>query len=177
MTKRPNPIDRYARHLPPGRLEWIGLRPGRRQEIQVVSSALAVADRGLVGDHRTDKTPGSARQVTLISTEFIEQIAHFTSCKLIEPSLLRRNLVVSGINLNALRHQRFGIGDALFEARALCHPCSRMEEALGPGGVAAMLGHGGLCLSILRGGKLHLGDAVSVMAEGDTPDLFGTEAT
>jgi len=78
----------------------------------------------------------------------------------IDPAILRRNLVVSGINLTALRHQRFQIGDALFEATALCHPCSRMEKALGKHGVAAMLGHGGLCAKIIRGGKITVGDDV-----------------
>ncbi len=111
------------------------------------------------------KTPGSARQVTLISEEFIAQIAHFTACGSIDPALLRRNLVVSGINLNALRHQRFQIGDALFEATALCHPCSRMETALGKGGVAAMIGHGGLCARILSTGTIHIGDQLVVHPE------------
>ena len=111
------------------------------------------------------KTPGSARQVTLISQEFIQQIEHFTGIGSIDPALLRRNLVVAGINLNALRHQRFKIGEALFEATALCHPCSRMETALGKGGVAAMIGHGGLCARILRTGTIRVGDQLVVLQE------------
>jgi MOSC domain-containing protein YiiM len=118
------------------------------------------------------KTPGSARQVTLISEEFIGQIAHFTGHGHIDPGVLRRNLVVRGINLNALRHQRFQIGDALFEATALCHPCSRMETALGKGGVAAMLGHGGLCARILKTGVIRVGDQVEVRPEGENLQLF-----
>ena len=81
--------------------------------------------------------------------------------------------MVSDINLNALRHQRFTIGDTLFEAGALCHPCSRMESALGKGGVAAMLGHGGLCCRILRSGRIAVGDTVVVDAPGQNLDLFG----
>ena len=108
------------------------------------------------------KTPGSARQVTLISEEFIQQITHFTGLDNIDPVLLRRNLVVRGINLNALRHQRFQIGEAVFEATALCHPCSRMETALGKGGVAAMIGHGGLCARVLSTGTISVGDLVEV---------------
>ena len=170
--KRSNPLDRFARQLPPGRLEWIGLRPARREAMQVVSEANAIAGHGLEGDHRSSKTPGSGRQVTLISREFIEQTAHFLGRDAIDPALLRRNLVVSGINLHALRYQRFRIGEALLEAGALCHPCSRMESALGKGGVAAMLGHGGLCCTILTGGRLRVGDAVRVDGEGQTGDLF-----
>jgi MOSC domain-containing protein YiiM len=118
------------------------------------------------------KTPGSARQVTLISEEFMQQIAHFTGLSTIDPVLLRRNLVVSGINLNALRHQRFQIGDAVFEATALCHPCSRMEAALGKGGVAAMIGHGGLCAKILSTGYITVGDRLEVRPKDENLELF-----
>jgi len=175
MKKRSNPLDRFARDLSPGVLEWIGLRHERRGQLVEVNQVVAIEGAGLEGDHRTAKANGSARQVTIISREFIEQIMHFTGIAELHPGLLRRNLVVSGINLNALRHQRFEIGDALFEAGALCHPCSRMETALGKGGVAAMIGHGGLCCKILRGGTIALGDTVSVRHGGDNLDLFDTE--
>lgn len=172
MAKRPNPLDRFAREIRPGRLEWIGVRPGRRAPMQMLQRARAVSGRGLEGDHRVGKSPGSGRQVTLISRELIGQTAHFLGIDEISPDLLRRNLVVSGINLHALRHQRFRIGDVLFEASALCHPCSRMQEALGEGGVAAMLGHGGLCCRILSDGDMAVGDEVRVEAPGESRDLF-----
>ena len=172
MTKRSNPLDKIARNLSPGTLTWIGLRSERRGEVIPVERARAVTAQGLEGDHRMDKTPGSARQVTLISEEFMQQIAHFTGLSTIDPVLLRRNLVVSGINLNALRHQRFQIGEAVFEATALCHPCSRMEAALGKGGVAAMIGHGGLCARILNTGYITVGDRLEVRPKGENLELF-----
>lgn len=172
MTKRTNPLDRFARDISPGTLEWIGLRPQPRGPMIETQQVSAIARKGLEGDHRVEKSPGSGRQVTLISTEFIRQIAYFLGREDIDPALLRRNLVVSGINLNALRHQRFAIGDARFEAAALCHPCSRMETALGKGGVAAMLGHGGLCCRVLQSGTITSGDKVLVHAPGQNLDLF-----
>ncbi len=154
---------RYAEALPAGKLVWIGLRPARKQPLQVVSSCQAIANLGLEGDHRVHKTPGSGRQVTLISAEFIHSIAGYLKQPQIDPALLRRNLVVQGINLNALRYQRFRIGEAVFEANAQCHPCARMEEALGLGGVSAMLGYGGLCCKVIESGNLTLGDTVEVI--------------
>lgn len=151
-------FSRYIKDLKPGRLEWIGVRPGRKQELLVVDGVEALAGLGLEGDHRCSKTPGSARQVTIISSEFIRLIEIYTGIERIDPILLRRNLVVSGVNLNALRHQRFKIGTAVFEATALCHPCVRMNQALGEGGAAAMLGFGGLCARILESGALRVGD-------------------
>ena len=167
-TKRSNPLDRYAQDLSEGQVIWIGVRPKRREPLLSVDKVNAVAGLGLEGDHRMTKSPGSGRQITLISQEFIDQIAYFTGHSTIEPAVLRRNLVVSGINLNGLRRQRFKIGEALFEATQLCHPCARMEQALGRGGVAAMMGHGGLCAKILEDGVICVGDTVKVMMPDDS---------
>ena len=162
MANSRNLFLRHLKNLPPGKLQWIGIRPQRREAMQALQQVTAIADLGLEGDHRCLKTPGSGRQVTIISREYIQQIEHFSGHNQIPPELLRRNLVVEGVNLSALRHQHFRIGGAVFEATALCHPCSRMEEALGPGGVAAMLGHGGVCAKILESGQLTLGDQVQL---------------
>lgn len=160
MNSQAKLLDKLCADLPIGRLEWIGLRSERRGEVVVVESAQAVIDLGLVGDHRMKKTPGSARQVTLISREYIQQICQHTDHSEIDPRLLRRNLVISGMNMNLLRYQRLQIGEIILETNALCHPCSRMDEALGRGGAAAMFGYGGLCAKIIQGGRLAVGDDV-----------------
>ncbi|WP_246624552.1 MOSC domain-containing protein [Oceanobacter mangrovi] len=97
--------------------------------------------------------------------EHIDVVAKLLQRDQIDPALLRRNLVVSGINLQALRHQQIQIGEAIFELTAQCHPCNRMEEALGPGGTAAMLMHGGLCAKVIQSGEIRVGDAVVPMLE------------
>lgn len=163
-------ISRFLDNLTPGRLNWIGLRPERRAPMVAVEHTLAVADRGLQGDRRIVGSKGSARQVSLISEEFIQSIAMNLGQEVISPAQLRRNLVVSGINLNALRHQYFQIGEAVFQATALCHPCSRMETTLGPGGLVAMLGYGGLCAKIIESGKIRCGDAVVYLPPGTYQD-------
>ncbi|MFK7974751.1 MAG: MOSC domain-containing protein [Halioglobus sp.] len=165
MTSQQRLIGRYIKDLGQGRLSWIGLRTERKGHIDVVNTTMAVEGLGLEGDHRMLKTPGSARQVSIISAEFITQIEHYSGHPSIDPGALRRNLVLEGINLNAMRYQRFQIGDAVFEATALCHPCTRMDQAVGKGTVAAMLGHGGLCARVLKSGRVTVGDAVKVLQE------------
>ena len=132
MTKRRNPLDRYALDLAPGELTWIGVRPKRREPLQSVPSTTAVATLGLEGDHRMGKTPGSGRQVSIISEEFIAQAAHFLGRDAIDPGLLRRNLVVKGVNLNALRRQRFRIGSAVFPFAKL-NDCKKLNIMARPG--------------------------------------------
>lgn len=157
-------LEKLRREVAPGKLEWIGLRTERRGDIHVVERANALLGVGLEGDHRCLKSPGSARQVTIISREYIHQIERQLGMGFIDPALLRRNLVISGMNLNLLRFQRLQIGDAIFETSALCDPCSRMDEALGKGAAAAMFGYGGLCAKIIQGGSLAVGDSVTRLA-------------
>ncbi len=164
MNSQARLLDKLCANLAPGKLEWIGLRSERRGEVVVVDQAEAVVGLGLVGDHRMKKTPGSARQVTLISSEYIQQICQHTGHESIDPRLLRRNLVISGMNMNLLRYQRLQIGEVILETNALCHPCSRMDEALGAGGTAAMFGYGGLCAKVIQGGLMRLGDPVIRLA-------------
>lgn len=156
-------FERYADTVPTGTVEWIGVRPARFEAPQVLDSVEAEAGRGLHGDHRMAKTPGSGRQVTIISREFIQQIEASVG-RAIDPSELRRNIVVSGVNLNALRYQRVQIGEAIVEVGALCDPCERMEKTLGPGGFVSMMGYGGYCCKIVQSGRIDVGSAVQLLA-------------
>lgn len=143
-----------------GRLDWIGLRPARRVPLLGVNHVEVLADHGLVGDHRAKK-PGSKRQVTLIQAEHLAAVAMLLGRDAVDPALTRRNLVVSGINLLALRDTRFDIGGVVFEGAGLCEPCSRMEEVLGAGGYNAMRGHGGIIARVITGGVISIGDPVA----------------
>ena len=155
-------LGRLMANLPrPGRVEWIGLRPRRDVPMRVVDEVLAVAGKGLVGDRYAGGSGN--RGITLIQAEHLPAIAALSGHAQVSPALLRRNLVVSGLPLVALKGRRFRVGEVLLEGVADCDPCSRMEAALGPGGYNAMRGHGGLCARILEGGTLRIGDGVLVL--------------
>ena len=142
-----------------GRLEWIGLRPARRAEINVVQQAELVTDYGIRGDRSVEKV-GGKRQVTLIQAEHLSAIAACAGLDEVTPEMLRRNLLISGINLLALKDRTFRVGEALLQYTGLCAPCSYMEEVLGAGGYNAMRGHGGITAKILKGETISLGDPV-----------------
>lgn len=147
-----------------GRVLWIGIRPGRREPVVGVAAVWVSAYSGLIGDHhlaRSDK-----RQVTLLQFEHLSAVGSFLG-RSIDASVLRRNLVVEGINLLALKGRKVRIGEAVLEVTGHCHPCSRMEEALGRGGFTAMRGHGGVTAKVVAGGMVQLGDKITVLSEGD----------
>ena len=147
-----------------GRLEAVYLRPARRQPVQAVEGARALAGLGLEGDRASAARPGGKRQVTLIQAEHLPLVAALLQREAIVPSLLRRNLAVSGINVLALRTARFRVGEVELEGTGPCEPCHRMEDALGRGGYNALRGHGGITARILRSGTLRRGDAVEFLA-------------
>ena len=144
-----------------GRLEWIGLRSTRLGEIAIVEEAVLVAERGLQGDHTVTGRAGTKRQVTLIQHEHLIAVAGMLHRDRVPPELTRRNLVVSGINLLALKGKQFRVGESLLEFSGPCEPCSRMEANLGPGGFNAMRGHGGITAKVIEGETIRLGDEVS----------------
>ncbi|MRS65264.1 MOSC domain-containing protein [Larkinella terrae] len=145
-----------------GRLEWIGIRPVRNEPLEIVAQVAVSEKEGLVGDHYSGRSGN--RHVTLIQAEHLPAVAAMTGRETVDPVLLRRNLIVSGLNLLALKDHQIQIGDAvILEITGLCHPCTRMEINLGPGGYNAMRGHGGLTARVIRGGTIRLGDAVTVL--------------
>lgn len=145
-----------ARHAQPGRLVWIGLRPERLAAVRSVDR-VEVAEDGPTGDHGR---PGK-RAVTLIQSEHLPVIAALVGAGRIDPATLRRNLLISCLNLASLRGRRIGVGKVVLRITGPCAPCSRMEAALGPGGYNAMRGHGGWCAEVVTPGVIAVGDVVS----------------
>lgn len=143
----------------PGKVEWLGLRPARDIPIVTPTQVVAVIGKGLQGDRFVGGSQGK-RQVTLIQAEHLAAIAALLGRESVPPDLLRRNIVVSGINLLALKTTPFLVGEVLLEMTGLCHPCSKMETALGRGGYNAMRSHGGITTKVLHGGVISLGDPV-----------------
>ena len=167
-----SPLQVLLNTLPQvGQVQWIGVRPSRGEPMTELEAVQIDLDKGLEGD-RFGGRAGNPRQVTLIQQEHLAVIAACLGLESVKPSLLRRNIVVSGINLLALKDKTFRIGDALLEFSGLCHPCSKMERQLGEGGYNAMRGHGGITASVRESGLIRLLDPVYYQPDsmGETGD-------
>ncbi len=148
-----------------GRVEWISIRPGDREPVQPLEQVEVSPGQGLAGDHYRGNS--KKRQVTFIQSEHLAGVASILGRSDIDPALTRRNIVVSGINLLAFKERQFQVGEVILEMTGYCHPCSRMEENLGPGGYNAMRGHGGITTKVIRGGTIRLGDEVRLFRGGE----------
>jgi len=144
-----------------GKITLISIRPKRKQQPVQLSFVEVTKEDGLAGDHYQGKN--RKRQVTLIQKEHLDAVASILG-KPVDPLLTRRNIVVSGINLLALKDQQFQIGkEVVLEMTGLCHPCSQMETNFGPGGYNAMRGHGGITTKVIKGGTISEGDVVVLL--------------
>ena len=163
MTYNETVIKNLFKIIPQkGNVEWIGVRAKKKENLLVVESVKVKKGTGLAGDHFNSTLSGK-RQVTLIQLEHLNAISSILGVKIIDPKLTRRNIVVSGINLLSLKHQRFQIGSVILKTTGICAPCERMEENLGLGGYNAMRGHGGITATVIEEGEIKLGDIVELI--------------
>jgi MOSC domain-containing protein YiiM len=126
-----------------------------------------VAGKGIVGDRYFAGTGRFSpavqdpdHEITLVE---IEQLTHFNalSAVALDPADLRRNLVTSGIALNALVGVQFLVGSVLLEGVRLCEPCDYLAGLTTPEVLRGLARRGGLRAGIVRGGAVTVGDAVN----------------
>ena len=119
-----------------------------------------LAQRGLglvaVADPAALSWPGPFRARGERAAEVLEDVGP-------EPIEARRNLIVRGVDLDALRGRRFRVGAVECLGQRRCEPCAHLERVTRPGVLRALVHRGGLRADIVRGGELHVGDPVQVL--------------
>ena len=142
-----------------GQVVSITVRPERgawplyREQVQ------ANKGYGLDGDHFSSQR--NRREVTLMQAEHLTVVADIL-LREVTHDMIRRNILVSGINLLSLIDRTFWVGEVVLQGTGPCHPCEQMEKNLGPGGYNAMRGHGGITACIMEPGTISLGDPVRI---------------
>ena len=140
-----------------GILEYIAIRPAAKADVAIKEEAILLADSGIEGDHYGKS---GKREVTLIQAEHLEEVSRLLG-KPIEKGITRRNLVVRGLDLRTYKNKSLKIGAVILEVTGDCHPCSRMDLVLGPGGLKAMDGRGGITARVIQGGTIRTSDQIS----------------
>lgn len=116
-----------------------------------------VAGSGIEGDRYFDFKEDFKGQITFFDWAVYEAVKEEFKLPELEPSVFRRNVLVSGVDLNELIGVRFQIGEAVFEGSEEAAPCYWMNEACAPGVEDFLKGRGGLRCRIRESGSLSKG--------------------
>lgn len=132
--------------------ELVGIwrAPARRVPMEALAEAEIVED-GLEGcAHRR----AGKRSVLFVAAEDLEAVD-------VRPGAVRENLTVRGGDVMRWPvGQRIVVGEAEFEISMVCDPCHLMEE-IRPGLQAELEGKRGMLASVVRTGRVALGDTVT----------------
>ena len=140
-------------------------QPAGTHPIESRGSIELVAGRGIKGDRFFDWKEDYKGQVTFIDTRIIAKVRAHSGNPDLPAAAFRRNVVIEGLDLNALIGKQFRLGGVLLEGSEECKPCYWMDEACGkPGTESLMKGHGGLRCRILESGILSCGAAATELA-------------
>ncbi|MFZ9682364.1 MAG: MOSC domain-containing protein [Cephaloticoccus sp.] len=134
-------------------------QPAGKEPTVAVDAISCVAGRGIEGDRFLDFKPDYAGQVTFFSWEVFEEAKRHFARPDLSSGAFRRNVLVSGIDLNAWEGRRFTLQGVEFEGTGEAKPCYWMNQAVAPGAEEWLRGRGGLRARITRGGTLRVGPA------------------
>jgi hypothetical protein len=127
-----------------------------------------IAGHGIRGDRFFDYRENYRGQITFFAQEIFDGLcAAFPHVVNKSPSVLRRNVIVSGIDLNKLIGQTFELQGVRFRGMCECRPCYWMEQAFCSGAEAWLKGNGGLRAQILSDGFIEVGDARLVFGRSE----------
>ena len=142
-----------------GTVTGILIAPVAEAPLERVDAAVALPGRGLSGDRYatgdgTFSGPGRGYELTLVEAEVLDEIQ-------LAWEDARRNIVTTGISLNALVGKRFRVGPVECAGRRLAEPCAHLERLARPGLLRPLIHRGGLRADILSGGTISIGDEIS----------------
>ena len=142
-----------------GRVEEINIGPERELPAPV-DRVRALAAKGLEGNRYFYDQAPPGRALTLIAAEAIEDFRAESGIPLTAAES-RRNVLVRGIDVNALVGKRFKIGEVECLGVELCEPCAHLESVTHPGVLRGMVHRAGLNADILTDGEIAVGDPVA----------------
>ena len=124
-----------------------------------------LAGHGIRGDRFYDYKHDYKGQITFFSQEVFERLRAAFPHVPKSAGALRRNVIVSGVDLNALIGEEFELQGMRFRGTAHCRPCYWLDQAFAPGTEAWLKGNGGLRAQILTSGRLTTGPAELILAQ------------
>ncbi len=145
-------------------------------------AAEALPGKGLAGDryalgvgfYSNNPITAGARELTLIDERAIAQVTEESGIAFSAVES-RRNLITTGVVLDALIGQTFTVGDVVCEGVRACPPCVHLEELTGKKVMKTLVRTGGLRARIVQGGTIRVGDAIEAIGPAAGPSMGNDE--
>ena len=132
--------------------------PGQHQT-RDVAAVKCRAGWGLEGDRFYGYRPDYKGQVTFFAWETLLAAREKFGMPALAPDAFRRNVLIEGLDLNALMGARFSLGGVEFEGTEESRPCHWMNQVVAAGAEDWLRGNGGLRAKVLSDGELRVGAA------------------
>jgi MOSC domain-containing protein YiiM len=131
-----------------------------------IERAHAVPGKGIEGDRYfsgsgtfSPQPQKSDYEITFIESEMIEAFARESGLPF-DSLRARRNIVTTGVDLNALVGVEFLVGDIRIRGIRLCEPCKYLAAITFPEVLTGLIHKAGLRAQILTDGFLSVGDTI-----------------
>ncbi|MGY1806518.1 MOSC domain-containing protein [Blastococcus sp. SYSU D00669] len=122
------------------------------------------AGLGIVGDRYFGQAAHRDAAVTVLAAEAVDALAADLGVPVPDALLARRNVVLRGAEVEALRGREFsldcGAGEVRLRGGRPANPCAWLDVVLTPGAHRGLRGRAGVRCAALSDGVLRLGPAV-----------------
>ena len=146
-----------------GKIEAINITNISEENTFYINQAFLEKGKGIVNDRYYGNFKEKKEQVTLIN---LEEINNFNNQikKNIDAKDFRRNIIISGINLNELINKKIKINEVTLIIHEICQPCKYLQDRLKiPGLVKILVNRSGVRAEILSSGSLSVGDIIKIV--------------
>jgi len=153
-----------------GTLEHIYLVAEKRGETEAREKIELEAGLGIVGDRYhtyakrclATEDPVPENHLSLIDKSLLDDfLANRAKDSDLTYADFRRNLITSGIDLNALVDKEFMVGSARCRGVELCEPCAFLAATVHRGVLPGLVNRGGLRAIIIKSGNAEIGSTVT----------------
>src|SRR6056300_1532144 len=143
-----------------GKIEAINISNVSEKNTFYVNQAYLEKGKGIVNDRYYGNFKEKKEQVTLISLEEINKFNRQIN-RNIEPKDFRRNIIVSGLDLNQLINKQIKINNITLKIHEICQPCKYLQDQLKIKSLVKMLvNKSGVRAEIITSGMLSVGSKI-----------------
>ena len=146
-----------------GKIEAINITNSSEENTFYINQAILEKGKGIVNDRYYSNFKEKKEQVTLINLEEINNFNNQIKMN-IDAKSFRRNIIVSGINLNELINKKVKINEVTLKIHEICQPCKYLQDKLKiPGLIKILVNKSGVRAEILTSGSISVGDDIKII--------------